>query len=251
VTDVLPSARYELAGFGELMADPSRAAMLLSLMDASARPASELAAIAGVTPQTASSHLRRLVEGGLLVLERLGRHHYFRLSGERVADALEAVALFRPAARKAPPPTPGRVALADARTCYLHLAGRLGVAWLETLEKRRFIHLSDGTLAMTRKGVAHFASLRLTPSRWPAGKPCLDWTERRSHLGGPLDARSSRSIFSHAAGWPAGPRTARSASPAGGRVAWHSNSRFAGLRTATALHRWRGLAGLSRKVVLI
>ena len=90
----------------------------------------------------------------------------------------------------------GRVALADARTCYLHLAGRLGVAWLETLEKRRFIHLSDGTLAMTRKGVAHFASLRLTPSRWPAGKPCLDWTERRSHLGGPLDARSSRSIFS-------------------------------------------------------
>jgi DNA-binding transcriptional ArsR family regulator len=199
MTDVLPSARYELAGFGELAADPSRAAMLLSLMDGSARRASELAGIAGVTPQTASSHLRRLVEGGLLVLERLGRHHYFRLSGERVAEALEAVALLHPPARKRVPPTPERVALAEARTCYLHLAGRLGVAWLATLEKRRFIHLSGGALAMTGKGVAHFASLRLSPSRWPAGKPCLDWTERRSHLGGPLGGLLTQHLFER--GW--------------------------------------------------
>jgi len=198
VTEVLPAARYELAGFGELVADPSRAAMLLSLMDGSSRPASELAGIAGVTPQTASSHLRRLVEGGLLVLERLGRHHYFRLSGERVADALEAVALLRPPARKAPP-TPERAALSEARTCYLHLAGRLGVAWLDMLERRQLIQLSGGALAMTGKGTAQFAALRLVPSRWPAGKPCLDWTERRSHLGGPLGALLTQDLFGR--GW--------------------------------------------------
>ena len=198
VTEVLPSARYELAGFGELVADPSRAAMLLSLMDGSARPASELAGIAGVTPQTASSHLRRLVEGRLLVLERLGRHHYFRLSGEGVADALEAVAMLHPPSRKAPP-TPERAVLAEARTCYLHLAGRLGVAWLDTLEERHLIHLSGGALAMTSKGMEHFASLRLTPSRWPAGKSCLDWTERRSHLGGPLGALLTQHLFGR--GW--------------------------------------------------
>jgi len=199
MTDVLPSARYELASLGEQVADPSRAAMLLSLMDGSARPASELAGIAGVTPQTASSHLRRLVQGGLLVLERLGRHHYFRLSGEEVADALEAMALLRPPARKVRAPTPERVALTEARTCYLHLAGRFGVAWLDTLERRELIHLSDGALAMTSKGTAQFAALRLTPARWPAGKPCLDWTERRAHLGGPLGSLLTGHLFER--GW--------------------------------------------------
>jgi len=198
MTDVLPSAHYELANLGEQVADPSRAAMLLSLMDGSARPASELAGIAGVTPQTASSHLRRLVEGGLLVLERLGRHHYFRLAGEEVADALEAMALLRPPARRVRP-SPERVELIEARTCYLHLAGRLGVAWLDTLERRGLIHLSDGALAMTSKGTAQFASLRLAPPQWPAGKPCLDWTERRAHLGGPLGALLTQHLFGR--GW--------------------------------------------------
>jgi len=199
MADVLPSAPYELAGFGELVADPSRAAMLLSLMDGRARPAGEMAGIAGVTPQTASSHLRRLVEGGLVVPQRLGRHRYFRLSGEQVADALEAMALFRPPARKARPATPERVALTEARTCYQHLAGRLGVAWLDTLERRGFIQLSGGALALTSKGMAQFITLRLQPARWPAGKPCLDWTERRSHLGGPLGALLTQHLLER--GW--------------------------------------------------
>jgi DNA-binding transcriptional ArsR family regulator len=199
MADVLPSARYELASLGEQVADPSRAAMLLSLMDGSARPAGELAGIAGVTPQTASSHLRRLLDGGLLVLERLGRHHYYRLSGEGVADALESMALLRATPRTSRPPTPERAALTDARTCYLHLAGRLGVAWLETLEKRGFIHLSGGALAMTNDGIAQLASIRLSPARWPVGKPCLDWTERRSHLGGPLGSLLTQHLL--ARGW--------------------------------------------------
>ncbi|HWE25212.1 MAG TPA: helix-turn-helix transcriptional regulator [Myxococcales bacterium] len=198
MADLLPSARYELAGFGELLADPSRTAMLLSLMDGSARPASELAGLAGVTPQTASSHLRRLLEGGLLALERIGRHRYFRLANEGVADAIEAMALLRPPARVRPS-TPERLALAEARTCYLHLAGRLGVIWLDTLEKRRFIHLSGDALEMTSKGIAHFTSARMEVPRWPAGKPCLDWTERRSHLGGPLGGLLTKHLF--ARGW--------------------------------------------------
>src|SRR6266481_1709362 len=205
MTDVLPSARYELASLGEQVADPSRAAMLLSLMDGSARPASELAGIAGVTPQTASSHLRRLVQGGLLVLERLGRHHYFRLSGEEVADALEAMALLRPPARKVRAPTPERVALTEARTCYLHLAGRFGVAWLDTLERRGLIHLSDGALASRA---------------WIGPSAGLTWGDRWG--------RCSPGISSSAAGWPAGATPAPSASPAAARAALHSTSRFAG-----------------------
>jgi len=199
MNDVLPSAPYDLAAFGELVADPSRAAMLLSLLDGKARPASELADIARVTPQTASFHLRRLVEGRLLALDRLGRHRYFRLADERIADALESVALLRPSERKALPSPAGRAALTEARTCYLHLAGRLGVAWFDMLEKRGFLELSDGALAMTETGIAQFRSLRLSPSSWPTGKTCLDWTERRSHLGGPLGSLLTQHLFDR--GW--------------------------------------------------
>jgi len=197
VTDVLPSARYDLSGFGEMLAEPSRAAILLSLMDGGARPAGELARIAGITPQTASSHLRRLLQGGMLVVEGRGRHRYFRLSGETVADALEAVALLR--RPRDVPRSPERAELAEARTCYLHLAGRLGVAWLEALEKLRFLQLTGGVLSLTGEGVDRFATLELRPPHWVAGKPCLDWTERRFHLGGGLGALLTRHLFER--GW--------------------------------------------------
>src|SRR5258708_6072022 len=122
-----PAAKFELASFGEMLSEPSRVAMLLSLMDGRARPASELAAIAGVTSATASAHLQRLLGGGLWAVTPAGRHRYFRLAGERVADALEALALLHAPAR---PATTSPAPLAEARTCYRHLAGRLGVAWL-------------------------------------------------------------------------------------------------------------------------
>jgi DNA-binding transcriptional ArsR family regulator len=191
---VLPAARFDLASFGELVGDPSRVAMLLALMDGSERPATELASLAKVTPQTASFHLGRLVLGGLVAVAPRGRHRYYRLASDEVADALEAVALIHPRPKRSAVP-PARTALAYARTCYRHLAGQLGVAWLASLERARLVGVEGGALALTRRGVARFEALGLAPARWPAGKTCLDWTERRYHLGGPLGALLTEHLF--------------------------------------------------------
>jgi DNA-binding transcriptional ArsR family regulator len=184
----IPSARFDIASFGELVSDPSRVAMLLSLMDALARPASELASIAGVTPSTASSHLGRLLGGGLVLAEQLGRHRYFRLASDQVADALEAIVHHAAPSKRAVSPDGARVALSVARTCYKHLAGQLGVAWLASLERQRLLRLSEGALTLGPRGIARFEGLGLAMAHWPVGKPCLDWTERRNHLGGALGA---------------------------------------------------------------
>ena len=180
------NAQFDIASFGELLADPSRVAMLLSLMDGETRPASELARLAHVTPSTASSHLRRLVSGGLLVCDASGRHRYFRLASEHVADALESLAHTFTPRRAARATDPAGDAFFLARTCYRHLAGKLGVAWMNALERRRFLTLRAGTLALTPRGIDCFEELGLTVPTWPTGKTCLDWTERKSHLGGPL-----------------------------------------------------------------
>jgi DNA-binding transcriptional ArsR family regulator len=193
---LLPAARYDVAHFGEMVSDPSRVAMLLALLDDSRRPATELAEIARVAPPTASAHLRRLVEGGLLRVEQLGRHRYFRLSSAQVAEAIEALALLspeRPASKARS--DPARLALTQARTCYRHLAGRLGVAWFGALERLRYLALDEGELSLTEAGRGFFAERGLEPARWPAGKPCLDWTERRHHLGGPLATLLTDHLF--------------------------------------------------------
>jgi DNA-binding transcriptional ArsR family regulator len=180
------SARFDIASFGEMVSDPSRVAMLLSLMDGLARPASELARVAGVTPSTASSHLGRLRGAGLILVERVGRHRYFRLAGAHVADSLETIALGTLPGKPMTRLEPSRVALSRARTCYKHLAGALGVAWLASLEKQRYLRLHDSALTLTRRGAACFEGLGLEVADWPSGKACLDWTERKNHLGGPL-----------------------------------------------------------------
>jgi DNA-binding transcriptional ArsR family regulator len=191
----IPSARFDVASFGELVSDPSRVAMLLSLMDGLERPASELASLAGVAPSTASSHLARLLGGGLVLAEQRGRHRYFRLAGDRVADALEAITLQAAPRRRSSSPEPARAALSHARTCYRHLAGQLGVAWLASLESRRFLRVRDGALSLAPRGIACFEDLGLTMTAWPAGKPCLDWTERRNHLGGALGVALTQHLF--------------------------------------------------------
>ena len=193
---LLPAARFEIASLGELVGEPSRVAMLLALLDGSARPATELADLAGVTRATASSHLRRLREGGLLSVEPRGRHRYFRLAGERVADLIETLALAGPRGRTRPSARdPARQALERARTCYRHLAGRLGVACYEALERQHLLSLEGGGLRLTRRGQARFEALGLKVARWPSGKACLDWTERRSHLGGALGTLVSQHLF--------------------------------------------------------
>jgi DNA-binding transcriptional ArsR family regulator len=195
---VLPDSRFDIADFGELVGDPSRVTMLLSLMDGLARPATELARLAGIKPQTASFHLQRLVAGRLVRVDSSGRHRYFRLAGDRVAEALEAVSLLS-APRRRPPASEARQALARGRLCYRHLAGRLGVACLHALERAGFLRVRGGALALTRSGIAWFESSGRCQPRWPAGRPCLDWTERRNHLGGPLGALLADHLLS--LGW--------------------------------------------------
>jgi len=116
----------DVASVAALIGDPSRAAMLAALVDGRALPAGELAAAAGLSLSGASAHLARLTEGGLLTMEREGRHRYYRLAGPQVASALEGLALLAVRPRRPRAPSPATEALRRARTCYDHLAGELG-----------------------------------------------------------------------------------------------------------------------------
>jgi DNA-binding transcriptional ArsR family regulator len=186
----------DLSITASLLGDPGRSAILQSLMGGIALPAGELADIANVAPHTASGHLAKLIDGGLLSVERQGRHRYYRLSSPDVADAIEALLVLsaRPRSHKAVPakrrPTTG--SLAHARTCYAHLAGWLGVQITEALEQRAFVLSLDAkTYGVTPSGRAWFQSLgvevpsfNLPPEK--LARRCLDWTERRHHLAGTL-----------------------------------------------------------------
>ncbi|HET7785263.1 MAG TPA: winged helix-turn-helix domain-containing protein [Myxococcales bacterium] len=190
-----PNVRFDIASFGELLSDPSRVAMLLSLMHGLTRPATELAHVAGVSQATASAHLKKLLGGALVRVEQLGRHRYFQLAGPQVADALEAMALHAPPRKPPRPQDPERRIFTHARTCYQHLAGRLGVAWLSALQRQRLLHAGAGGLELSPLGVARCADAGLVAPEWPAGKPCLDWTERQNHLGGPLGSLLTQAML--------------------------------------------------------
>lgn len=181
------------AGAAALIGDPVRALILNALLDGRALPAGELAFAAGITPQTASSHLGKLVGGGLLKVESEGRHRYFRLAGGHVAEALERLAAIRPnepVRRRAP--TREVTALRNARSCYNHLAGRLGVEVTRALGARSLIEPStDKRFHVTADGARWFASLgievgSLRSAHRGIARQCLDWTEREHHLAGPL-----------------------------------------------------------------
>lgn len=191
---------HQLAEIGTLLAEPARAAMLLALVDGTARPAGELARAAGVGAPTASAHLKRLLEGGLLAVQVQGRHRYYRLAGDEVADWLEALALPR---RSIAPPT-GDLALRRARTCYHHLAGQLGVAFCAQLLEHGHLATTSEGLALRPAGAAALAEAGLDPAstaRLPGlrGRGCLDWTERRLHVGGPLGVALTGAMLD--AGW--------------------------------------------------
>ncbi|HEX4097942.1 MAG TPA: winged helix-turn-helix domain-containing protein [Caulobacteraceae bacterium] len=182
-----------LAELAALIADPSRAAILLTLMDGRALTASELASAAGVGLPTASTHLGRLVEAGLVAGEKQGRHRYHRLAGPEVAEAIEALlALCAPAGPAAVRTGPHDAAMREARVCYDHLAGVKGVALLDALRRRGFIQGEDRP-ELTDAGRAAFQALgvelsALAKGRRPLCRGCLDWSERRTHLGGALGA---------------------------------------------------------------
>ncbi len=205
-----------LAETAALVGDQTRAVMLTALMDGRALTASELARAASVAPQTASGHLARLTEAGLLAVERQGRHRYHRLASPGVARMLEglmAVAEDGPARDRLQKPVlvgPRDLAMRAARTCYDHLAGRLAVALADAMTERGHIELSQDGGVVTRAGVMFLEGIGLDlgaaearASRRPGGRvfcrPCLDWSERRPHVAGALGAALCDRCF--ALGW--------------------------------------------------
>ncbi len=191
-----------IAAVAFLIADPARVAMLSALLDGRARPAGELAYAAGVTAQTASSHLGKLLGGGLLSVETEGRHRYYRLAGSHVALALETLASIGPAESvRRKPLTRDAQKLRFARCCYDHLAGRVGIAvthgllekgFLIAAEKKRFELTPAGAEWFGRMGM-DTASIR--PTRYGLARQCLDWTEREHHLAGPLGVHLTKLLF--------------------------------------------------------
>jgi DNA-binding transcriptional ArsR family regulator len=200
MNDAAPLNRYQLAELGSLLAEPARAAMLLALTDGTARPAGELARAAGVTPATASAHLRRLLDGGLLALHAQGRHRYYRLADERVASMLESLSLARAPMQDALQ-RKGDAPLRRARYCYRHLAGELGVAFCATLLQRGWLQTGTRGLQLLPAGSDALSAqgLQLSDLSRVYGRSCLDWTERRMHVGGPLGVALTTAMFD--AGW--------------------------------------------------
>ncbi|NRO97413.1 helix-turn-helix domain-containing protein [Paraburkholderia sp. NMBU_R16] len=186
-----------LSRIAALLADPGRAAMLWALMDGSARPAGELTLIAGLSPSAASGHLARLAEGGLLALEVRGRHRYYRIATREVAATVEALANVAQAS--APQRTSVRAArtvpldLRYARTCYDHMAGELAVRVFDGLLAKGWLIERDGVVDTTDAGDDGLRRWGIDPARQRTRRrrfacTCLDWSERRAHLGGALGA---------------------------------------------------------------
>ncbi|WP_228001975.1 ArsR/SmtB family transcription factor [Nocardia australiensis] len=190
----------DLAGLAGLLADRTRAEMCLALVDGRAWTAGELARYAGVAPATATEHLNRLLDGGLLVERRQGRHRYVQLANPQVGELLEAMVTHLD-----PPATEVRnlraftvaAALARGRTCYDHLAGILGVVITAAMTTHDLLS-DNGGFALTPAGLAWLTGpMGIDPAaphktRRPITRPCLDWTERRMHLGGAAGAQLCR-----------------------------------------------------------
>lgn len=193
-----------MAEIAALVGDPARANMLSALMDGRALTAGELAYAAHVTPQTASAHLARLVDGRLIVPEKQGRHRYFRLASATIAQMLEAItAVGVDGPPRYRPSGPRDRAMRLARTCYDHLAGRLGVALADSLADRDYVALDADGGQVTDAGLRfldHFGiDLAGARARRRFCRPCLDWSERRWHLGGAVGAALCTRCFS--LGW--------------------------------------------------
>lgn len=201
-----------IAPVAALVGDPARANILTALMSAQALTASELAQEAGVTLQTASSHLSKLQEAGLIIVQKQGRHRYYQLSGSDVAALLEM--LMGIAARTGAlrvRPGPKEPALRRARVCYDHLAGDMGVQLFESMIRNSHVEVRGHTLCLTRRGEAFCSEFGidlglLSKTRRPLCRQCLDWSVRRHHLAGALGAALLKRFYE--LGWvKPGPET--------------------------------------------
>ncbi|MBO6717748.1 MAG: winged helix-turn-helix transcriptional regulator [Rhizobiaceae bacterium] len=191
----------DLSRIASLVGDPARANMLSALMSGTALTASELALEGGVGLPTASSHLAKLTEGGLVTVTTQGRHRYYALSGSEVASMLEAISgVAASVGPKRVRPGPRDNAMREARVCYDHLAGEKAVALFDHLGGQKLIRLNGDAVTLTRKGQDWFADFGIDVSaletkRRPLCRACLDWSVRRSHLAGALGAAALDRIF--------------------------------------------------------
>ena len=195
---LFPEAVPDVAGTAAALADPSRAAMCAALMDGRAWTVGELGSYAGVARSTASEHVDVLAARGLVTRVRQGRHCYITLSGPEAARVIEALGVMAasvlPTTRSLNAWTANRRVLA-ARTCYRHLAGRLGVSLAEHLQERG--HL-DSSWRLTDSGEDLLATWGLEKPLRSHGEACMDSTERRFHLGGPLGTALTQALFDRA-----------------------------------------------------
>ncbi|MBA3870159.1 MAG: metalloregulator ArsR/SmtB family transcription factor [Anaerolineae bacterium] len=195
----------DLSTIAALIGDPTRAIMLSALLGGQSLPASELAYRSHITAQTASSHLSKLVEGGLLTMQRTGRHHYYQLKNAEVAHLLEALAVVAPPPRvKTQEQSNELSALQLARTCYDHLAGKLGVAVTQSLIEQQLITLDETDYQVTAAGSKWLSAWEIDESQLHKGRrkfacTCLDWSERRYHVAGAFGASVTTKFFEK--GW--------------------------------------------------
>jgi DNA-binding transcriptional ArsR family regulator len=186
----------DIPRIANLLADPARAKILWTLIDGTTRPAGELAYAANISAQSATAHLAKLVEGGLLDMEAQGRHRYFRIANADVAGVIEGLASLgagtRPRAPRTPLPSRSQpVQFLHARTCYGHLAGEMAVKILEAMLKARWLSADGQDFAVTRRGEEKLTALGVDlPAahrpRRAFARACVDLTQRRPHLGGAL-----------------------------------------------------------------
>ncbi|MGL4635834.1 MAG: ArsR/SmtB family transcription factor [Beijerinckiaceae bacterium] len=194
-----------IASLASIIGDPARANMLAALMSGKALTAGELAREAGVMPQTASGHLARMTDAGLLFVEVQGRHRYYRLAGPDIAETIETLmGLASRLGHIRTQPGPRNPALRRARICYDHLAGELGAAMHDAFVAQGLLVATPNGLGLSPEGRRRFVAEgidvnALEEKRRPLCKACLDWSERRHHLAGSLGAAITQVILSR--GW--------------------------------------------------
>lgn len=194
-----------MAEIAALLGETSRATILASMMDGRFHTASELAYMAAIKPQTASFHLAKLVEGKLIKVEKQGRHRYFQLAGEDIAQFLESfLAISPPPEVRSLKQSSQIKLLQDARTCYDHLAGKLGVQLTESMLKAGYLILEGKQFVLTDEGILFFTTFgidltALKRKRRSFSHACLDWSERRYHLAGALGCELLNQFFN--LGW--------------------------------------------------
>jgi len=186
----------DIPRIASLLADTARARMVWTLIDGTTRPAGELAYAANISPQSASAHLAKLVQGGLLAAQAQGRHRYFRIASADVASLVEGIASLGAATRVRAPHSvlPTRsvpIQFLQARTCYGHLAGEVAVKVLAAMLKQRWLNVDGRDYSVTRLGEAKLTALDVDVAtarkrRRVFARACVDLTQRRPHLGGAL-----------------------------------------------------------------